>query len=91
MAKIAKDKPPDRGASNILTIGYKVRTDKHYVTLVEGANIQNAFEAWLKDGKVKSVKFIAYVLVNGEPGPTYSTVVDLSDVSTVFTAPYPSA
>lgn len=88
MAKTAKQNPDDRAGVNVLVIGFKSRVDKHYVSLVDGANFQSAFEAWLRDGKVKSGKVSAFVLKNGQQGAAYVAVVDFSDVDSVFTVPF---
>ena len=88
MSKPNKAAPADRAGTNVLSIGFKGRVDKHYVSLVDGANFQSAYETWLNTGKAKSGKFTGFVLENDQPGASYATVVDFSDVNSVFTAPF---
>lgn len=88
MPKVHKVVPTDRAGIHVLCIGFKGRVDKHYISTVDGANFQSAFETWLNTGKTKSGKFTAFVLDNGQPGETYTTVVDFSDVNSVFTASF---
>jgi hypothetical protein len=88
MPKVHNIAPADRAGTHILFIGFKGRVDKHYTSTVEGANFLGAFETWLNTGKTKSGKFTAFVLENGQPGETYATVVDFSDVNSVYTASF---